>query len=308
MFTAAITFWLSDFVVEKIHSLTKIPWEESINDYLPPALPHEGLGLPILLGRLVWIGLLAGILIALLSRSRLGLRFSLKRADGLSPFTVYTVPVAVCLWVEFFIIKALFFYKGETIFHVRWVAGIPGFFMGIFTSGHPIVNILYLLFGILILVLALLALVIPLILPALYFGDLKGHCGKLAPLYFLEYLGLFSGCFGLLIVAVYYAFATGFAKAALNVALILIICGVVLYFAVMGLVLFLSATLIGIIRILQKPRWKRALERVEEGYKKHGENYRLTVNENGEEKVLRGKNAVDYVRSHGGVFKDDPDL
>ena len=32
---AAITFWLSDPIVEKIHSLTQIPWEESINKSIP---------------------------------------------------------------------------------------------------------------------------------------------------------------------------------------------------------------------------------------------------------------------------------
>ena len=302
---AAITFWLSDPIVEKIHSLTQIPWEESINKSIPFGLPNEGLAFPILLGRLIYIGFLAGLLIVILSRFHLcpGLSIRHRRKD-FNPFSLYTLPTALCLWVVFLLLRTYVFSK-EGVLSGKALQQVSQVFSRLFHGERVLESILMILVGIIVLALALVALGVLLILPMLYFRELSQDYGKSTILYFLMNTGLHSGIFAFLILGLYYGIKTGFAGKAIKVIFLMITIPILLYLAVMAVLLVISAVLKKLTIMLSPTSRQMAVERVRKGVEEKGDNYVLTVTEqDGTKKQYRGQAALDYVERKGGIFED----
>ncbi len=296
-------FYPSDWIVEKIHGLTKIPWEE-INSLIPFGLPNEGLGFPIMLGRIVYIGVLAGILIILINRRR---RFQLwGREKKFDPMSVYTIPVVVCLWVEFLIIRDFFFEKD--LFTIKYTSELPHNIGMLFHGESTLQSNLNILMGIVVIIIALLALILPLILPAIYFGSMKEYYGKMTPLYFLLRASLYTAGVSLFALALYVAVKSGFAGKAFTLALTLALGSVLLYFVVIFGLGLLNSIIFSIFRLITPSAWVQSIKRAEEDYKKYGERYAIEVKDlNGNKTVYKGKSAVNFIKNNYSKFHDIPD-
>jgi len=287
-------FWLSDRAVEWLHGLIGIPWEESVNRHIPFGLPNQGLGFPLLLGRLVYLGVLAGILICLLSLIGGKRRLTIKEKKPFDPMMLYLLPSVLCLWGEYFLIRE-FFFAQENLLNNRVVTNMAQafgqMFRGLFSAQIVVDGLL----GIAVLVLALLALVVLLVLPAICYGSLRGMYGRLAPFYFVMHLGFQCAALALLIIGLYYAVATGFAGTVWKNALELIGLAVCLYLLYWMIMYGLAAVSTAVKIVASVKEWKKATQIVREGVRKYGDEYTITVDTGVHKLELKGQKALDYV-------------
>ena len=294
-------FFICDWLVGKIHSLIKFPWDE-LNRWIPFGLPNEGLGFPIMLGRIVFIGFLAAVAIMLIERPR---RLHLfNRGKGFDPMSVYTLPVALSLWGAFLVFKKCFLGE-DHLFGKEFFIELGGKFGLLFHGASTLESNLEILLAIVAMILALLALAVLLILPAIYFGSMREDYGRMTPLYFLVRLALYIAGSALLVIALYYAIKTGFAGYAIRAALLLIVGGWLLLTVFYVVVLLINILVMAIIRIVTPSAWKQSIAIVEEEVRKNGNSYGVIVEDHdGRTKTYWGKDAVHYVQNHRSSFKD----
>ena len=219
--------------------------------------------------------------------------------------SVFTIPVAACLWVEFLLIRDFFINKN--LFTLNYTSELPHNIGMLFHGESTLQSNLNLIMGIVVIVFALLALILPLILPAIYFGSMKEYGGKMTPLYFLLRTSVYTAGVSLLALGAFLAVKSGFAGKAVSIALTLALSAVVLYFAVMFVLWFLNQIVFMIIRIFTPSAWVQSMRRAEEDYKKYGERYGIRVKDgSGTIREYHGKEAVDYVKTHNSKFHDIP--
>ena len=295
-------FWPSDRAVEWLHGLIGIPWEESVNRHIPFGLPNQGLDFPLLLGRLVYLGVLAGILICLLSLISGKRRLTIKEKKKSDPMLLYLLPSALCLWGEYFLIRE-FFFAQENLLNNRVVTNmVQAFgqmFRGLFSAQIVVDGFL----GIAVFVLALLALVVLLVLPAICYGSLRGTHGRLAPFYLVMHLGFQCAALALLIIGLYYAVATGFAETVLINALELIGLAVSLYLLYWMFMYGLAAVSTAVKIVAGVKDWRKAVQIVSEGVRRYGDEFTITVDTGVQKFELKGQRAVDYVARTASRFE-----
>lgn len=299
-------FWISDRTVEKLHGIIGIPWEESVNRHIPFGLPNEGLGFPMLLGRLVYLGILAGILICLITliggRRRLEITET-REKKKFDPMVLYLLPSALCLWAEYLLIKE-FFFEEENLFDHKIVTNMTdavGHMLdGLFSAQIAVDAFL----GILVLLLAMVALIVPLFLPAVCYGSMREKHGRMTPLYFLIQLGFQCAAVGFLIIGLHYAAVSGFAEAVRKNMLELVglaACIFLVYWIFQWAVLILAA---GAIETVNNRRWRRAQKIVQDGVRRYGDGFVLVVTHDSKTFELTGQRARDYVITTPGAFKE----
>ncbi len=291
-----VFFWLSDTVVSLIHGITRIPWDESINRLIPFELPNEGLAFPILLGRLAFIGILAGIVIVPLSLPGRRRRLRIRGEKKIDPMMFFLPVVSICLWGEYIIVRDLFFGE-KNLFAATYVGRIPADLGLLFRGQGDLQIVLEILVGLFIALLVLAGMALLLILPGMYFNYLRKTHGRLAPLFFLLHIGLFSAGLGLFLIVLYYGVVSGFVGAAVSTIVKLVL--IVVLFEVL---VYEALALVEVSFSVKPGDWENARKIAEDGFDTYGDDFSIMIRSTGE--VLYGQEAMDYVQNHPAVFSD----
>ena len=209
-------FTLSDRVVDFLHGIIKLPWEE-INKIITDLLPNKGMEFPYMLGRLCWWAILAAVVLSIgILISRRGVRTADYKKGG--KMEIDTVLSALSMWGVYTLIGALI-----PVF-VPSLQRAGELFKRLFKGEGDLQTVLWILLGLVMAALILIGFFIFMLFPMVYYDRLKPVYGKLlTPFAFMMNTGIMSAALGLAVLALYYFIAGGGPVVVIKTVIVLLI-------------------------------------------------------------------------------------
>ena len=195
-------FTLSDRVVDFLHGIIKLPWEE-INKVITDLLPNKGMEFPYMLGRLCWWAILAAaaLNIGILVRRRGVQTSDYKKGRKME---IDTVLSALSMWGVYALVGALIPVFVPSLQRAREL------FKRLFKGVGDLQTVLWILLGLVMAALILIGFFIFMLFPMVYYDRLKPVYGKLlTPFAFMMNIGIMSAALGVAVLALYYFIAGG---------------------------------------------------------------------------------------------------